>query len=544
VRAVQPNKENAVALPNITDTGVRTDGVVLAVYAPFGADEVLSSFPDGQTTSVQTHPLLTALKAVAKAGTHVVALIDRVEDNSWLVDIPALQPDAMHLVSRWKHDFSSERTLAGLVAFAHERFPAAAVVLAIEGHGAGYLPDVNRRLQTWSKVTEGGKFEWHFSDKDCAPVNGDGSPVLPGGFPGLPGGFPGLPANATYLSTWQLGQALKMARDLKAPKAAVIHFNNCFNMSVEVLHTVAPYANFATGYCNYNFFTSGASYPAVFQRLQQAGSATCQQVATWFAEENHKSLTARPRHPTVAGVVALSRMTGIADGVDRLSDALRDALQTSPDRPKVVAMIRQAIRDAQQYDSETGWELETPDQLTDLCSLAVMLQKQAVGYPTIQSSAAALVKLLTGIKAYGDNDIPWLDETNKIRWDFRSTSLAMNIFLPDPLNDGVWDWRSTYYVDVNPDGNPPLQRGVIDFLKDTTWVDFLVEYHKGVPFKSFHVGTIPRLPGFNPRAEAPPVPGKPPGSDDDYCGTPRRPWPLGAIARRLVEWLARHGDKT
>ena len=533
-------------LPNITDTGVKTDGVVLAVYAPFGADDVLSSFPDGLTTSVQTHPLLAALKSVALAGTHVVALIDRVEDNSWLIDIPAGQPEAMHLVSRWKHDFSSERTLAGLIAFAHERFPAAALVLALEGHGAGYLPDVNRRALTWSRATETGKFEWHFSDKDCAPVHSDGSPVLPGGFPGLPGGFPGLPANATYLSTWQLGQALRMARDLRAPRAAVIHFNNCFNMSVEVLHTVAPHANYATGYCNYNFFTSGASYPAVFQRLQQAGSATSQQVATWFAEENHKALTARPRHPTVGAVVALSRMTGIADGVDRLSDALLKALQsaTATDRPKVVAMIRQAIRDSQQYDSETGWELETPDQLTDLCSLAAMLQKQAVAYPAIQSEAANLVKLLGGIKAYGDNDVPWVDDTNKIRWDFRSSMLAMNILLPDPLLDGIWDWRSTYYVDVNPGGNPPLQRGVIDFLKDTTWVDFLVEYHKGVPFKSFHIGSIPRLPGFNPKAEPAPPPPRPPSDDDGSCGSPRVDWPLGAIARRMLEWISRHGDRT
>jgi hypothetical protein len=533
-----------VILPNISDNLAKTEGVVLAVYAPFGGDEVLSAFPDGATLTVQSHPLLTALKAVAAAGTHVVALVDRVEDNSWLIEIPAGQPDAMHVLSRWKHDMTSERTLAGLIAQAHESFPRAALVLSIEGHGAGYLPDVDRRQLTWSKVTDGGNFEWHFSDKDSAPVGSDGSPILPGGYPGLPGGYPGLPVSAGYMSTHQLGQALRMALDLGAPRPAVIHFNNCFNMSVEVLHTVAPYATYATGYCNYNFFTSGASYPAVFTRLLAAGSATAQQLATWFAEENHNALTTRPRHPTVGGVVALSRMAGIADGVDRLSDALLKALQSASaiERPAVIAMIRQAILDAQQYDSEPGWDLEAPDQLTDLCSLAAMLQKGAVGYPAIQSEAANLVKLLLGIKAYGDNDVPWLDDTHLIRWDFRAETLAMNIFLPDPLRDGLWDWRSTYYVDVNPNQDPPLQRGVIDFLKDTTWVDFLVEYHKDVPFKAFHVGSIPRLPGFNPKAE--PVPPRPPGGGDDNCGTPRRPWPLGAIARRILAWIAQHGDRT
>jgi hypothetical protein len=523
------------------DSRLAPKSTVFAVYAPFGGDEVLSSFPDGNTLTAVNHPLVTALKEVASAGVHVVAIVDRVEDSSWLIEIPAGQPQAIQLITRWKLDMCSERTLAGLMSHAASRFPRCSIVLSIEGHGAGYLPDLDKRQLTWKNVTEDGKFEWHFGDQDCAPVNPDGSPVLPMGFPGLPMGFPGLPVNRGFMSTRQLGQALAMAQKEGAPRPAVIHFNNCFNMSVEVLDTVAPYADWAVGYCNYNFFTSGSSYPKVFQRLLAAGSATAQQLAMWLAEENHNALLARPRHPTVAGAVQLSRMEGIREGVDRLSDALIKAMQSAlpADRPKVVAMIQKAIFDAQQYDSQVGWELEAPDQLTDLCSFAAMLQKGAVGHPEIQSAAASLVKLLSGIKAYGDNDIPWLDETNKIRWDFRSTSLAMNIFLPDPLREGLWDWRSTYYVDVNPDTK--VQRGVIEFLTNTTWVDFLVEYHKDVPFRAFHVGSIPPLPSFNPRAEKPT---EPPREDPDCGPTPRKPWPLGLIARKLLDWVARHGDRT
>lgn len=520
---------------------IKTGNVVLVVYAPFGSDEVLSSFPDGLTDKVESHPLFAALRDVAAAGANVVALIDRLEDNSWLIVIPAGQPTEARIVTRWKHDMTSERTLAGLLLHARDAFPRVPVLLSVEGHGAGYLPDVNRLQLSWRNVTEGGKFEWHFGDEDCAPVNPDGSPVLPMGAPTLPMGAPTLPSVMGYMSTRQLGQALALAQEQGASRPAVIHFNNCFNMSVEVLHTVAPYADWATGYCNYNFFTSGSAYPKVFQRLKTAGSATAQQLALWFAEENHKALLVRPRHPTVAGVVQLSRMEGIREGVDRLSDALIKAMQSASqlDRPKVVGMIQKAIFDAQQYDSQVGWELEAPDQLTDLCSLAAMLQKGAVGHPAIQSAAANLVKLLSGIKAYGDNDIPWLDETNKIRWDFQSASLAMNILLPDPLREGLWDWRSSYYLDVNPDTK--VQRGVIEFLTNTTWVDFLVEYHKDVPFRAFHVGSIPPLPGFNPRAEKPT---EPPREDPDCGPTPRQPWPLGLIARKLLDWVARHGDRT
>jgi hypothetical protein len=529
-----------MSLPTLTTPDGRPtgDSVLLAVYAPFGLDETLSSFPDEQTQSVAAHPLLTALKQVALAGTHVVALVDRVDDYTWLVEIEA-GSSVVTATSRWKQDMSSPRNLAGFLTYAHQRHPKATLVLALEGHGAGYLPEIDRRQQTPSRVTDSGKFEWHFSDTDAAPVLPGGFPVLPGGFPVLPGGFPVLPTNYMPMSTWGIGRALTLAREQGVPRPAVIHFNNCFNMSVEVLHTVAPHADYATGYCNYNFFTSGAAYPAVFQQLKDRGHATARELAAWFAEQNHAQLLLKKHHPTVAGMVELARMEGIAAGVDRLSDAMLSALQTAlpVDRPKVIDTIRNAIQKAQQYDSEPGWELETPDQLTDLYSLAAALSDGAQDYPAIQQASLELGKLLSGIKQYGDNDTPWLDQTDTIRWDFSAPTLAMNIFLPDPLRTGQWDWRSPYYVEVNPEKSPPpIQPGVIDFVKETNWVDFLIEYHKDVPFLSLHVGLIPRLPIFNIRAED--------QGGDGGCGTPRKPWPFGPIARRLLTLIARHGDRT
>lgn len=530
-----------MSLPTLTtpDGKPLGDSVLLAVYAPFGTDETLSTFPDNKTLTVETHPLLSALKQVASSGVNVVAMVDRVDDFTWLVEIPAGTSE-VKVISRWKQDMSSAHNLAGFLTHAQQLYPRATLVLAVEGHGAGYLPEIDRRQLTSVRVTDGGKFEWHFSNTDSAPVLPGGYPVLPGGYPVLPGGYPVLPVNHMPMSTWGIGKALALAaREMRA-RPAVIHFNNCFNMSVELLHTVAPYADYATGYANYNFFTSGAAYPAVFKRLQAQGKATAKELATWFAEENHAQLLLKKNHPTVAGVVDLSRMEGIAAGVDKLSDALLTSLQTATaaQRPAVINMIQASIEKAQQYDSEPGWELETPDQLTDLYSLAAMLASGAAGYPAIQTAAHELGKLLAGIKQYGDNDVPWLDDTGKIRWDFSAETLAMNIFLPDPLRTGQWDWRSPYYVEVNPEKSPPpIQPGVIDFVKETNWVDFLIEYHKDVPFRSLHVGAIPRLPVFNADY-------KPPrGDDGDTCGTPRKPWPLGMIARRLLEWVSRHGDR-
>ena len=524
------------------------EGLLLAVHAPFGTDETLSGFPDGLTLQVEQHPLVQSLLQVAGAGVHVVALIDRVGDDTWLLDIPGGQPAAMKLVSRWKQDMSSPRNLAGFLEEAHRRYPAAPLVLALEGHGAGYLPEIDRRQLTPSNVTEGGKFEWQYSDKEAAPI-------LPAGFPILPAGFPILPVNHMPMSTYGLGLALKLARDKGVPMASVIHFDNCFNMSVEVLHTVAPYADYATGYNNYNFFTSGASYPKVFQNLQAAGSATAGQLALWFADEQHAHLQALVGHPIVAGVVQLSRMEGISQGIDGLSDALLDAMRNAPagDRPAVLDLIQKAIELAQQYDSEPGWDLETPDQLTDICSFADRLSQLAGHLPAVQARAADLVKLLGGIKRHGDKAVPWLDDSGRIVWDFTERTLAMNIFLPDPVRTGQWDWRSTYYVDVNPDPSKPLvQPGVIEFLKVTNWVEFLVEYHKEVPFKAFHVGSIPLLPPTRPQGGY--TGGK--GGTGGTGGTgsklgvrtvpppAQRPrWPLGNLGQRMADWLKRsRGD--
>jgi hypothetical protein len=472
------------------------------VYAPFGTDEVLSTYPDGTSTTLTQHPLLQSLLRVADSGVRVSALIDRMGDDTVLVDIPPHRPADMQVVSRWKQDMNSPLTLAGLLQHAHQQQPEAAMVLALEGHGAGFLPEIDRRQLSLRNLTGNGTIEWHLSAGQGTPVLPMGSPVLPMGSPVLPMGSPVLPVNHMPLSTWGLGEALRLAQERGAPKLACLHFNNCFNMSVEVLHTVAPHADHATGYLNYNFFTSGASYPAVFQKLQAAGGATAEQIAQWFADENHAALAAKGHHPTVGGVVRLERLHEISERIDDLADALLSALRTASaaTRPAIVSRIRHAIVKAQQYDTEGTMELEAPDELTDIGSFAHALLGFDFGPHKVHSAALALREALKGIKRYGDNDIPWVDEQS--RWDFSAPTLAMNIFLPDPLLRGLWDWRSPYYLDVNPDpALPRVQPHIIEFLKVTDWVDFIIEYHKETRFVGLLPAAIPEFPVFNAHYE-------------------------------------------
>ncbi|MCW5667209.1 MAG: hypothetical protein KIT35_25510 [Piscinibacter sp.] len=533
-------------LPEKPNDPARTDSVLLAVYAPFGTDPVLSTFPDGDSQTLAQHPLVQGLLKVADAGVHVCALIDRVDDDTWLVEIEAGKPAGMVVTSRWKQDMSQPRNLAGFLRHAHRSRPTAAIVLALEGHGAGFLPEIDRTQLDTATLTDNGRFEWRFDDDSAAPVlPGDapllpgGSPMLPGGSPMLPGGSPMLPANHMPLSTWGLGAALRMALEAGVPRLSVIHFDNCFNMSVEVLHTVAPYADYATGYPNYNFFTAGAPYPGVFDKLRQQGSATAQQLALWFAEGNHAILQAKGNHPTAGCVVRLARMGAIAERVDDLADALLAAMRSAPgaeQRKVVVQRIMNAIILAQQYDTESGFSLETPDQLTDLYSFASQLLKFDFRPHPVHPACRALQDALKGIKVYGDADQPWVADGTGITWNFGSPLLAMNIFLPDPLLRGVWDWRSPFYLDVNPDpARPPVQPHIIEFVKVTDWVDFLIEYHRDSPLDGSYVrllpAAIPEFPVFNASFKpSQKVPGRP-GSTGAAGTLPHLPYNPPAAGR-------------
>lgn len=497
------------ALPRLVpegcdDAAAGTDSVLLAVYAPFGTDKTLSSYPGAQQQPLTDHPLVRHLLQVAGLGIHVSALIDRVGENTYLVEIPAGEPGNMRITSSWKEDMSSPLALAGFLQRAHECHPKAAIVLSLEGHGAGYLPEIDRTQLTVGNVTAGGKITWTIDGED-SPILPTGSPILPTGSPILPTGSPILPANHMPLSSWGTGDALRRAQECGVPKVAVLHFNNCFNMSAELLHTVAPYAEYATGYMNYNFFTAGQTYPDVFRRLTRPGSHTSQQLAEWFALGNQRFLEAKGNHPTAGASVQLARMKGIADGIDALARELLQALRAHPlvsqARRDIADAIQSAIKHSQQYDTSSGggFGLDTPDELTDIGSLALTLQAPSVLPNAVRIAARALSLLLVGIKRYGSNDAPWLDTS--VQWDFKpgeKHDLAMNILLPDPLRKGIWDWRSPYYMDINPDPNLPLvQPHVIDFLKETNWVEFIDEYHKGVPFVGLLAARIPDFPIFD-----------------------------------------------
>ena len=479
-----------------------SDGVVFAVFAPLG-DKALSTYPGNQRVPVQRQALVKALQKVAGAGVSVVALIDLYDDDTYVVEIPAGQPSQTRITSAWNEDMGSPRSLAAFLRHVHRCHPCAALVLALEGHGAGFLPDLDLERITAQGASGNGAYEWKVGNDGSEVAPAPGSPALPVVSPMLPVVSPMLPATRLPISTWGFGWALASAQKAGAQRPAVIHFNNCFNMSVELLHTVAPYADYATGYANYNFFTAGAAYPRVFRRLRKAGSASAEQLAKWFALENAARLRPKGNHPTIGAAVKLASMGKVSKAIDRLAEALIAEMgPNDAGRPGRRAPIVVAATAAQQYDSEGDYRLDPPDQVTDLGGFAARLQMQfASGHP-VHTAADDILFELTGVWQYGDFERPWPDE-NQV-WDFRDQRLCLGILFPDPALQGRWDWRSPYYLSGTVDPTkPPAHRNVIGFLaerpggKQPPWVEFIVRYHEGAPFKGFLRARPPEFPRFN-----------------------------------------------
>lgn len=480
-------------------TGSDASKIVLAVYAPFGDDQVLSTYPDGGSSHLLQHPLVRHLAEVAEAGVAVTALVDRAEADTYLVEIPAGDGDAVCATSRWKLDMATPHTLAGFLVHTQHRHPDARVVLCLEGHGAGYLPEIDSSALTADAITGDGKYTWSMCKNGAQvtpvpPEPGD-APPLPIKSPVLPIKSPVLPGGMRIMSTYGLGMALARARHQGAGKLAVVHFNNCFNFSLELLHTIAPYAEYAVGYASYNFFTAGEAYPHVFSgSFADKPILSNAELAQRFALNNHLVLSKVRGHPTIGAVVPLDHVNAIVDRLDDLAQSLIQALPANLD------LIAACIQAALQYDTTSAnasgadFLLEVPDDLTDLRDFARGLMQSFPNGSPVHADAAGLFGATEGLKAYGDTDVPWPNPA--VTWDF-SGDVAVNIFLPNPRRTDLWDWRTPYYLNVTQDA---VQPHIIDFLKSTAWVDFVLKYHESTPFKGLRAAQIPAFPTFNPRA--------------------------------------------
>ncbi len=558
-------QELSIPAPGRAKSGAKGRGLTFAVYAAIGTDPRLSRFPATSTTApippIHKQALVKELARTAAEGVNVAALVDVYGDDTYLVEIPAYKPLAISIVSAWKQNMSDPHALAGFLRRAHQRFPCDALVLAVDSHGAGFIPDLDlnrinqdslthwdsdgsgRRVR-WTVTGESTRFQFEAAARaaaaDSPPDRGVTSPEM-GAERGRPAAradddeapplgvttpemgvdSAALPFGNLPMSTWAYGEALRLAVKAGVPRPAVIAFNNCFNASFELLHTVSPYAGYAAAYANYDFFSAGATYPVVFHKLRMAGSATAAELAKWFVQVNGQLMQAKQNHPLIGATVDLRRMRKVATALNRLGELLVPELRGA-NEAAVRQRVKAAAIAAQHYDTEPGFELKVPDQFVDVAGFADALRAQ-FGPGDIRDAAVAVRDSVAGIWQFGDKDWPWMGQDPNIVWDFTDRKLGMNIYFPDPALEGRWDWRSPYYLSGRVDPTlPPAHLHVIPFLAETggvraRWVEFIVAYHEKTQFLAFLPPRQPVFPIFNREFK----PGG--GGGDNPPGTPTGP---------------------
>lgn len=500
------------------------DSIVLAVYAPFGSDENLSVFPRPTQAPIDQQEIVKRLWEVAQQGVHVSALVDLYDDDTWLVEMQAGRKPGLRFGSVWKQDMSRPQALAGFLRRVHARFPKSRIVLSLEGHGAGYLPELDfARLghDDQTETPDGDQVQWTQGPDGTTVAPAGASPTLPADYDVLPPTMPGFPASTLPLSSWGVAAALRSAVRSGVPRPVIVNFANCFNAAVEHLHGLHKLAAFATGYANYNYFTAGLTYPEVFRRFVAGGGGSAARLASLFVTVNGELLDHKGHHPLVGAMVPLTRMPDLTRAIDRLAGALTQAMIDDPAPPQVRHQIRDAVAATLQYDSDQNLALEVPDQVMDLGGFARRLRADPnfAARADVLAGADAVLKAVKGLHRHGSDDDPYMNRGN--RWNFKDPDLGLSIFFPDPLLQGTWDWRSPYYMagEVKPD-EPPAQRQQIDFLRlraggqRAPWVAFIAKYHEGVPFKRFLPVRELLFPAFEADYQDPGPDDKPPPQND------------------------------
>lgn len=465
----------------------------LVVFAPFGTDPKLARYSgtDRPATGLESHALFRALTLVARNGVNVCAYIDLEpgDGRTWHVWAPAFSR-TLNVRMAAKIVMESPYALSHLLDLARESYPGTRLVLALEGHGTGFMPHLNRDALTTDIATDGGKagrLRWRITGQTARLVREDSSssspPLLGMGCPVLPFGSPFAPRNHFPLSTAGLQLALNDNLRLSNQKLAAVHLNNCFNMSIEVLDSIQPYAEFATGYPNYNFFTGGLAYPAVFGRT--GATPTSGEIARRFAERNGAALPAG--HPTAGCTIDLARMPDVTRQFEGLARSLTAALRSSrPDAParKVTAeKIRRALAEVtvRHYDSVGDFRLDAQDELVDVRSFArACIRAEVDG--AVKTAAGKLDAALGTLQVYGESGRPTV--ASDATWNFEGKELTMNVLCPDPQLLGLWDWRSAFYLhDPSDSRQRKVQPQQIQFMKKTGWRDFIIAYHEHLAFE-------------------------------------------------------------
>lgn len=357
-------------------------------------------------------------------------------------------------------DTADPAVLTWFLQYVRNNYPATREVVTLIGHGLALAPEIEWPATTTAATTQ-------------AP-----SVITNGEIPPLPREWTDMPndvTNNSYMSTTDVGRALRAATGDGANPFDLIFFDQCFQGNLDALYEVRQTAEVFVASPNYAWLA--AAYDKYL--LGFTPDATPAAMATMII--NRYEFTLDRRHPNAIFWVRGTDISAIAAQVNNLADALTAALQAGRNEA-IIASVRQSKFVDTTQCGERVLQLGPPDELIGLETFAQQLFAE-FGPNDPYGVATALDGLRTAmsrLQKTSRTGVPYIAPDQF--WDYRD-SLTVLTPLPRNTRPGI-AWRASLYQATAPfTATWSLDRTTVvtvteslAYAREGRWDDFLAQW--------------------------------------------------------------------
>ncbi len=321
----------------------------------------------------------------------------------------------------------NQETLTNFVIWAKDNYSADCYFLSLVSHGYGIAPEnVTATASSRSPA---------YASLALVPPNAPSHWGLGG--TGLSVDYTDAQNNNLYNTNIDSLSTQELRLGLEKSHVDILFFHACLMSMLEVAYEVRGSTDYIIAGENY-LFGPGRYDDYLAALATQAGSPP-QDVATTWAEHYFNSIAPSQspvEYPLEVGVIK----AGELDNVQSAWRSLTDALFASPEDWQ--SGLEQASMNAQHFDSDSDFEIETTDGYVDAYSLANAIEMQFTDGDTISAAQAA--------KAAIDGAIVWTSAEQPVwiasggytdpqgathSWSL-DASRGLSIFLP--VSEDLW----------------------------------------------------------------------------------------------------------
>lgn len=400
------------------------------------------------------HPAITGLQQASaqSLSTTIVVLVDMPGyDNSFIYLFQAGEgtliaglPDANGTLTDTlrEYDMTDGATLGGFLRWARTTYPTTGpTTFTYVGHGGPLIPETD--------------YEQIFSTPTPGPVTSVSGtlPPLPVRVDANPE-FTDITPARSFLSVYQLSEALRIGSDNGSNPFAVLDLIKCLSGSIEELYPLAPYATTITTSPSYSYFAPemlGEGVAALDatdspQDLARTLVATYESVIEGYDGADNV-------HPRLLLALDSAMLSEIKDSWHRVAHYLLESFDST--------RLRAAYTNSAHYDTSyclpQDWALQSPDAMVDLHTFATELSMRfpnsgvEIWALTVRKQVNAAI-----LARHQENGVPWFGPDAPL-WNFdrhRGIGLYVGIEPQTIEGEDYLTWQAHFYTSTVSTDNP------------------------------------------------------------------------------------------